>query len=135
MSLTFQTGIYVCIDLLCPEYELDTDDLDDVAIQQLQNEQDVMQRSRRDRDQSMPLLVGLLESSTARRSMDGTLQLNNRGELGAEPLDDENIDLEELAAKRTAGGGMLDSVANMANSILGAGKARLQLRLWCITPS
>lgn len=117
------------IDVSHAEYELDTDDLDDVAIQQLQNEQDVMQRSRRDRDQSMPLLVGLLESSTARRSMDGTLQLNNRGELGAQTLDDENIDLEELAAKRTAGGGMLDSIANMANSILGAGKARLQLRL------
>jgi len=33
-------------------------------------------------------------------------------------------DLDEIAAKRTAGGGMFDSIANMANSILGAGKFR-----------
>ena len=72
----------------------------------------------------MPLLVGLFDSATARRSMDGSLRLEPRGELGGE-LPDENIDLEELAAKRTAGGGMLDSVANMANSILGAGNARV----------
>ena len=111
-------------DILCIEYELDTDDLDDDAIQQLQAGQDRPRRSRQDRDQSMPLLVGLLDSATARRSIDGTLQLEQRGELGNEPLDEE-IDLEELAAKRTAGGGMLDSIANMANSILGAGKARL----------
>ena len=62
--------------------------------------------------------------------MDGSLQLENRGELGGEPPD-EHIDLEELAAKRTAGGGMLDSIAHMANSILGAGNARLQPRIWC----
>ncbi|KAF8441509.1 transmembrane amino acid transporter protein-domain-containing protein [Boletus edulis BED1] len=31
------------------------------------------------------------------------------------------LDLSEVAAKQHAGGGMLDSVANMANSILGAG--------------
>ena len=36
--------------------------------------------------------------------------------------DGPQLDLEALAAKRSAGGGMLDSVANMANSILGAGK-------------
>lgn len=82
----------------------------------------------------MPLLVGLLDSATARRSVDGTLQLEHRGELGGEPPDD-SIDLEELAAKRTAGGGMLDSIANMANSILGAGKARPWLRLWYCLPS
>ncbi|EKM54468.1 uncharacterized protein PHACADRAFT_146436 [Phanerochaete carnosa HHB-10118-sp] len=76
----------------------------------------------------MPLLVGLLDSATARRSVDGSLQLERRTERGEE-LSDENIDLEELAAKRTAGGGMLDSIANMANSILGAGNALLLLRL------
>jgi sodium-coupled neutral amino acid transporter 11 len=32
-----------------------------------------------------------------------------------------DMNLEELAKKRVAGGGMLDSIANMANSILGAG--------------
>ena len=81
----------------------------------------------------MPLLVGLLDSATARRSLDGSLRLEHRGELSSEPLDEE-IDLEELAAKRTAGGGMLDSIANMANSILGAGNARLWLRLWYFLP-
>ena len=33
-----------------------------------------------------------------------------------------DLDISEVAAKQHAGGGMLDSVANMANSILGAGK-------------
>lgn len=36
-----------------------------------------------------------------------------------------DLDLSEVAAKQHAGGGMLDSVANMANSILGAGKLYL----------
>ncbi|KAI0785603.1 AAAP amino acid permease [Abortiporus biennis] len=66
----------------------------------------------------MPLLVGLLDSATARRSEDGTLQLLSPS-APAHEYDD--IDLEAIAAKQTSGGGMLDSVANMANSILGAG--------------
>lgn len=100
------------------EYDLDTDDLDDAALAQLEAEQSTP-RSRQDREQAMPLLVGLLDSATARRSTDGTLQLEQQG--GATDVDITDVDLEELAAKRTAGGGMLDSVANMANSILGAG--------------
>lgn len=36
-----------------------------------------------------------------------------------------DLDLDEVAAKQHAGGGMFDSVANMANSILGAGKLHL----------
>ncbi|KII92917.1 hypothetical protein PLICRDRAFT_104081 [Plicaturopsis crispa FD-325 SS-3] len=63
----------------------------------------------------MPLLVGLLDSA-ARRGPDTTLPLNT----GNAPPEEHDVDLEELAAKRIAGGGMLDSVANMANSILGA---------------
>ncbi|KAF9268878.1 AAAP amino acid permease [Marasmius fiardii PR-910] len=63
----------------------------------------------------MPLIVGLFETS-ARRSLDAPVPL---GENGYDPA--VNVDLEELAAKRTAGGGLLDSIANMANSILGAG--------------
>ena len=92
---------------------MDTDDLDGVALSQLQsNTQERTPRTgRRGRDQSMPLLVGLLDASTVRRSVDSP-------ENG---YADQRIDLEEIAAKRTAGGGMLDSVANMANSILGAG--------------
>ena len=68
----------------------------------------------------MPLLVGLLDTATARRSLDGTLQLEHQGPT-APVADITDIDLDELAAKTNAGGGMLDSVANMANSILGAG--------------
>ena len=108
------------------EYELDSDDLDDVAISQLQTEQQRSPHSRREREQAMPLLVGLLDAATARRSQDGTLQLENRG-MFAEHY--EEVDLEELAAKRTAGGGLLDSIANMANSILGAGKVVIMLVL------
>lgn len=61
----------------------------------------------------MPLLVGLFESSAARRSMDTPGSHEMSGENG--------YNLDEIAAKRMAGGGMLDSIANMANSILGAG--------------
>jgi solute carrier family 38 (sodium-coupled neutral amino acid transporter), member 11 len=67
----------------------------------------------------MPLLVGLVDSAHARASLDGPgvgLSLRPNGEV-----EEADIDLEELAAKRHAGGGLLDSVANMANSILGAG--------------
>lgn len=34
---------------------------------------------------------------------------------------EDSINLDELAAKQNAGGGLIDSIANMANSILGAG--------------
>ncbi|OJT12294.1 Vacuolar amino acid transporter 2 [Trametes pubescens] len=98
------------------EYEMDTDDLDAIALSQLESSaQDGTGRtgSRRSRrEQTMPLLVGLMDSSAIRRSVDSP---------GANYVFDQNVDLEELAAKQTAGGGMLDSVANMANSILGAG--------------
>ena len=74
----------------------------------------ILTTSRGHTDQSMPLLVGLFNSSAARRSMDAP----NGHELSTVG----QYDLEELAAKPSAGGGLLDSVANMANSILGAGK-------------
>lgn len=73
----------------------------------------------------MPLLVGLLDTASARRSEDGTLLLERRGE-GED--DGEEVDLEALAAKASSGGGLLDSVANMANSILGAGNSSLRMR-------
>ncbi|KAI9066604.1 amino acid transporter [Trametes sanguinea] len=97
------------------EFELDTDDLDGVALAQLEASQERTSRAggrRSRRDQSMPLLVGLLDASTVRRSIDSP-----EGGYEMEP----RIDLEELAAKQAAGGNMFDSVANMANSILGAG--------------
>ena len=62
----------------------------------------------------MPLLVGLLDSAAARQSLDRPLLLTSPGNL-------ESADLESVLAKKTAGGGLVDSIANMANSILGAG--------------
>jgi hypothetical protein len=62
----------------------------------------------------MPLLVGLLDASAARRSLDIPLGVD-----GVSACSD--IDLDECAAQQSAGGGMLNSIANMANSILGAG--------------
>jgi sodium-coupled neutral amino acid transporter 11 len=62
----------------------------------------------------MPLLVGLLDSSESRRSLDASLPLQDANGLSSD-------ELEEIAGKRVAGGGILDSTANMANSILGAG--------------
>ncbi|KAF9042872.1 transmembrane amino acid transporter protein-domain-containing protein [Rhodocollybia butyracea] len=63
----------------------------------------------------LPLIVGLLESSHQT-----SVPLHDGGA--------DDIDLEAIAAKRTAGGGMFDSVANMANSILGAGLRMLLAR-------
>ena len=69
-------------------------------------------------DQRMPLLVGLVDTSAARRSSHD-IPLSGHGMNGDAPHGDAELD--DLAAKRTAGGSMVDSVANMANSILGAG--------------
>lgn len=71
---------------------------------------------RRNGEQNMPLLVGLADTSAARRSLETPLSAT-----GPDTAEDGYLDLEELARKRTAGGNMFDSVANMANSILGAG--------------
>ncbi|OCH85803.1 amino acid transporter [Obba rivulosa] len=103
-------------------YELDSDDLDGIALQQLEAEQHQSSRrsrSGRHREQTVPLLVGLLDSATARRSLDGSLTIQGPGAFSA--VEEDDVDLEAIAAKRLAGGNMLDSVANMANSILGAG--------------
>ncbi|KAF9566763.1 AAAP amino acid permease [Agrocybe pediades] len=73
-------------------------------------------------DQTMPLLVGLFDSSASRRSLDASASLPMHGNNGNRVTIGGDVhDLDEIAAKRTAGGGLLDSVANMANSILGAG--------------
>ncbi len=90
-------------------YELDSDDLDDDV-----NLEHGIQRSDRHREQSMPLLVGLLDASAVRRSLDIPMDVDG---VPAYP----DIDLDELTAKQGRGGGMLNSIANMANSILGAG--------------
>lgn len=71
----------------------------------------------------MPLLVGLFDTSASRRSLDSFPLGRRNGNTVI--IGEETLDLDELAAKRTAGGGMLDSIANMANSILGAGTSSL----------
>jgi len=99
------------------EFELDSYELDEQAASYLQSDSLAQSShryleagSRLERRSSTPLLVGLVDSAHARQSLD---QHHN----GAPP----DMALEELAKKRVAGGGMLDSIANMANSILGAG--------------
>lgn len=100
-------------------YELDPDDLDDASIAHIDSEQ---QSSRR-RDQSMPLLIGLADSSAVRRSLDDAIPLSDA-------YDNGGLDLEELAAKQHSGGGMMNSIANMSNSILGAGEPLWQPALF-----
>lgn len=92
------------------EFELDSDELDDDTVRQTTFDRDI----RPDRGQSMPLLVGLLDAAAVRRSLDIPMGVDY-------PPECSDVDLEELAAKPSAGGGMLSSMANMANSILGAG--------------
>jgi len=79
---------------------------------------------RGDRDQSIPLLVGLLDSSAVRRSLDIPLGVDDDAPEYAD------VDLDELAAKQASGGGMLNSITNMANSILGAGAYSASLFQW-----
>ena len=71
----------------------------------------------------MPLLVGLLDSTQIQRNQDGSMLLTRSGQTSDE-IDEE---LEEIVAKGKRGGGMLDSIANMANSILGAGQCAFNL--------
>jgi hypothetical protein len=95
------------------EFELDSDELDDDTVAQT-NFGHRIRPSNSDREQSMPLLVGLLDASAVRRSLDIPMGVDNTPECS-------DVDVEELVAKQGAGGGMLSSMANMANSILGAG--------------
>ncbi|KAJ7647323.1 amino acid transporter [Roridomyces roridus] len=90
------------------EFEQDTDDIDEDALIHVPP-------GRRDR--SMPLIVGLFDSAASRGRVDVSVPLLQNGEQPHM----SDAELEELAAKRTAGGGVIDSIANMANSILGAG--------------
>jgi sodium-coupled neutral amino acid transporter 11 len=92
------------------EYELDSDDIDDETAAQSSLEHG----THRGREQSMPLLVGLLDASAIRRSLDIPMGMDGVSECA-------DVDLDELATKQSSGGGILNSIANMANSILGAG--------------
>lgn len=97
------------------EFELDSDELDERSPQGLDHH-----IPHSNSDQRMPLLVGLFDSSASQRTHDTSIQMHNPN--GSPVIvGEDTINLDELAAKRTAGGGLFDSVANMANSILGAG--------------
>jgi sodium-coupled neutral amino acid transporter 11 len=107
------------------EFDLDSDDLDHESLQQLENSHhSSMTQSANGDDQRMPLLVGLFDSSASRRSLDNpSLPLHgidSEGNLVV--IGDRTFDLDELATKHISGGGLMNSIANMANSILGAGK-------------
>jgi len=103
----------------CTEYELDSDDFDDASLADIQREQRRSRGARRER--TMPLLVGLMDASAARRTPDTIIPMYETDSAGnGEGL--RNVDLDNLAEKQWSGGGLLNSVANMANSILGAGK-------------
>ncbi|KAG8721636.1 hypothetical protein FRC08_011564 [Ceratobasidium sp. 394] len=79
----------------------------------------------------MPLLVGLADASAVRRNPDLPLHTLSNGVTGGGMVngrvvyDDEDpssrVDLAELAARQHTGGNLMDSMFNMANSILGAG--------------
>ena len=92
------------------EFDLDSDELDEDTVAQTNFGHNI-RSSDPNRDQSMPLLVGLLDASAVRRSLD----------IPMDAPECSDVDVEELVAKQGAGGGMLSSMANMANSILGAG--------------
>ncbi|KAG9090686.1 hypothetical protein FRC06_000922, partial [Ceratobasidium sp. 370] len=103
------------------EFELDSDLLDN----------DDVQHTSRNLDQRMPLLVGLADASAVRRNPDLPLHTLSNGATGGGMVngrviyDDDDpssrVDLDELAARQHTGGNLLDSMFNMANSILGAG--------------
>lgn len=105
-----------CTEPCVTEFELDSDELDNDSLDHFEDSHPTT-RSGRLRDQRMPLIVGLFESSS-RRSLDNSLPLQNVNGVN-------NMELEEIAAKRVSGGGILDTTANMANSILGAGNAHV----------
>ncbi|KDN46202.1 hypothetical protein RSAG8_04429, partial [Rhizoctonia solani AG-8 WAC10335] len=79
----------------------------------------------------MPLLVGLADASEVRRNPDLPMHTFSNGQTGIAMVngrvvfDDDDlaghVDLAELAARQHKGGNILDSMFNMANSILGAG--------------
>ncbi|KAF7315652.1 Aa-trans domain-containing protein [Mycena indigotica] len=95
--------------LIASEFDQDTDELDEDSQSQVR---------AGSRNQSMPLLVGLFDASHSRGVDVSVPLLHVNGTNGSSGPD---VDLEALAAKRVAGGGLIDSIANMANSILGAG--------------
>lgn len=125
-----EAGVYVSSlafldsrsDFCSLEFDLDSDEFDESSVNEL-DDVEVPTTPRGHTDQTMPLLVGLFDSSSSRIGSENVpLHSANGGGFSTE----SDLDLEELVSKQHAGGGMLDSVANMANSILGAGKSSMK---------
>ncbi|KAG1889083.1 uncharacterized protein F5891DRAFT_1177175 [Suillus fuscotomentosus] len=120
-----EAGAYFCarnsthLISACTEYELDSDDFDDASLADIQREQRHSCGAPR-RERTMPLLVGLMDASAARRMPDTVIPMYETDSMENGEL--RNVDLDDLAKKQWSGGGLLNSVANMANSILRAGK-------------
>lgn len=103
------------------EFELDSDDFDESTLEESGSDRarSTSPRPRRSRQRPIPLLTGLMDPQGARRTPDTIIPMYEpaaREESLTSP-----VDIAEMAAKQHAGGNMFDSVANMANSILGAG--------------
>lgn len=101
-----EAGAYLCahnsthLISACTEYELDSDDFDDASLADIQREQRHSRGAPR-RERTMPLLVGLMDASAARRTPDTVIPMYEtdsmeNGELG-------NVDLDDLAKKTVVG--------------------------------
>ena len=127
----------------CAEFELDSDNFEASALADSRHDQDrPSSRSRQGRRRPVPLLAGFMDSLTSRMTPEAIIPMYES--IEQETVSDSHVDLDEVAAKQWAGGGMFDSVANMANSILGAGKSdscldgmqisRVSRYHWCVRP-
>lgn len=103
------------------EFELDSDDFEESTLEDSGSDRarSTSPRPRRSRQRPVPLITGFMDSQRTQGALDTIIPMYEaaaREESLTSP-----IDIEEMAAKQRAGGNMFDSVANMANSILGAG--------------
>lgn len=113
---TFVEGVSLSLGSLCAEFDLDSGDFDEASSVDSGHRSGYSSPGRGVR-RPIPLLPGFMEAIGSGRA-EALIPMYEPA-----PQEDrlDDLDLEELAAKRTAGGGMFDSIANMANSILGAG--------------
>jgi sodium-coupled neutral amino acid transporter 11 len=108
------------------EFEPDSDTPDDDAVGM--NMEYVIRQGDIHREQPMPLLVGLLDASAVRRSPDTPMGVDS-------PPEYSDVDPDELIAEQATGGGVLNSIVIMANSILGTGAYPLPLTMTDVCPS
>lgn len=103
------------------EFELDSDDFDESTLEDSGSDRarSTSPRPRKSRQPPIPLLAGLMGSQGTRRTPDTMVPMYEPAAHGGPST--SPVDIEEMAAKQRAGGNLFDSVANMANSILGAG--------------